>query len=139
MDPLRQVLWAILLHQDGGRPLPTGPKTTPAVPYRGPTPLPPGLYPEFDAWMKSAPNQGDRTYGMASSRPEYDWSGYFLAMRAGRPEAPPPDERGHTTDYFKTPYHPTFSQDSRYAGPNDPFWRGRELVDPRDGRVKFRE
>lgn len=44
----------------------------------------------------------------------------------------------HFPDTFKTPYDTTFSRESKYATPNNPYmWLGNKLIDSRSGRVVF--
>lgn len=73
---------------------------------------------------------------------DYDMRGYWQGMRAGDPRAftgiNPNDQQLHFTDYWKTPYHKTFSEESRFAGPNAPHWEGSQLVAP-DGTVLYDE
>jgi hypothetical protein len=63
----------------------------------------------------------------------YDMRGWWKAMLAGDPRAStrvsPDDGLLHRNDYWKTPYHPSFSAESQWAGPNAPHWQGNKLVD----------
>lgn len=66
------------------------------------TPLSPAEKPKFDAWKeKYAPN--DKGY-------DYDYQGAFKAGIT------PDTNRGHWSDQFKKPNHPTFSDESQYNG-----------------------
>jgi hypothetical protein len=59
--------------------------------------------------------------------------GYYKDNVAGAGGAKPKvssfDGLPHFPDTYKTPYHKTFSNESRYALPNAPSWKGDRLVD----------
>lgn len=60
---------------------------------------------QFQGWkQKNAPND---------SGEDYDLRGAFKADQSGKLSR---DSRGHTTDLFKKPNHPTFSDQSQYSG-----------------------
>lgn len=62
---------------------------------------------KFQQWkQKNAPND---------SGEDYDLRGAFKADQSGALQR---DSRGHTTDQFKKPNHPTFSDQSQYNGKN---------------------
>lgn len=74
---------------------------------------------------------------------DYDMRGYWRAMRSGDPRATqalnPNDRTMHFPDYWKTPFHQSFSAESKFAGPGAPSWNARDqLVDPA-GRIVFDE
>src|ERR1700678_904319 len=52
---------------------------------------------------------------------DYDMRGYWKAQQAGdkdaRTEINPVDKKPHYPDTYKTPYHKTFSRESKYALP----------------------
>lgn len=80
-------------------------ETAPIAAYE--TPLTPEERIQFAAWkQKNAPSD---------SGEDYDLQGAFKADIAG---TLPRDSRGHTTDQFKKPNHPTFSVESQYSGKN---------------------
>lgn len=70
------------------------------------TPIPPEMQSQFDAWVQHQ----IRTTGRdpRNDRYDYDVNGYWIATRGAT------DERGHGTDQFKKPNHPTFSNESQY-------------------------
>ena|SRR5712671_6209735 len=70
------------------------------------TPLAPQQEQQFQAWMKTQ-SAGGRD--ISKDLYDYDLRGDWLAG-ANR------DERGHGTDHFKKPNHPTFSTGSKYHG-----------------------
>lgn len=71
------------------------------------TPIPPEKQPAFDQWA----TQQQQTTGKdpRGDRYDYDVNGFFLSGQAT-------DPRGHATDQFKKPNHPTFSDESQYNG-----------------------
>lgn len=78
------------------------------------TPLPPAQEQQFQAWMaqqSKIPGPDGRTRDLSKDLYDYDLRGDWL-QGANR------DERGHGTDYFKKPNHPTFSTGSQYHGVN---------------------
>lgn len=75
----------------------------------------------FQAWKrKNAPND---------SGVDYDLRGAFKAGLS------PSSTNGHWPDTYKKPNHPTFSNESIYAGPDAPSWRGGSLLVDSRGRV----
>lgn len=92
------------------------PSTAPGTPALGSTPAPataaaplgkydtkltPAQEAQFQVWKaKNAPND---------SGEDYDLRGLFLSGQGT-------DQRGHATDQFKKPNHPTFSDESQYSG-----------------------
>lgn len=60
--------------------------------------------------------------------------GYWRALMAGDPVAvrgyDPNDQKWHFPDVWKTPFHESFSAESKYAAPNAPKWQGNTLVTP---------
>lgn len=64
---------------------------------------------------------------------DYDMRGYWQAQQANDPQARTTqsqfDGRMHFPDTFKTPYHRTFSRESKYALPNAPYWNENRLID----------
>lgn len=98
------------------------------------TELPPEQEQKFQQWVKSnhVPFEDD---GPQST---YDMRGYWKAMTSGDPRAKQElnasDKRMHFPDIWKTPYHPTFSNESIYANPDAPHWDNDRLVD-KNGKV----
>lgn len=78
------------------------------------------LTPEQEAkyreWVKTLPANLQSDY-------DYDLRGAWLVGDV-------PDENGHMTDYWKKPWHPTFSVESRYNSAETPGgeWHGEEFV-----------
>lgn len=63
---------------------------------------------------------------------DYDMRGYWKAMTSGDKYAAQKksefDNRMHFPDTWKTPYHKTFSNESRYATTRAPHWDGDKLI-----------
>ncbi len=73
------------------------------------TPIPPEKQAAFDNWVAQRTKQtGKNPLG---DKYDYDVQGYWLSGAAT-------DARGHGTDLFKKPNHPTFSDESKYNGVN---------------------
>lgn len=67
-----------------------------------------------------------------SPKADYDMRGFWLAKKMGDPSAQTAvnaaDNQMHFPDTWKTPYHRTFSNESKYAQPGAPRWVGDRLV-----------
>lgn len=66
---------------------------------------------------------------------DYDMRGFYHGLMTGNPKAEqsvnPNDKRMHYTDYWKTPYHQTFSGESQWATPVAPKWNEQDqLISP---------
>jgi hypothetical protein len=70
------------------------------------TPIPPDRQAAFNQWVATHTQAGRNPL---KDRYDYDVNGYFLSGQAT-------DPRGHATDQFKKPNHPTFSNESIYHG-----------------------
>lgn len=75
---------------------------------------------------------------------DYDMRGFWAGLNAGDPHAQTGmnanDGKLHYTDWWKTPYHHSFSNDSQWATPMAPHWNERDqLVMPMNGAVRFDE
>ena len=64
----------------------------------------------------------------------YDMRGFWKAQQAGDPNAKRSTKNMHFPDTYKTPYHKSFSGESKYATKDAPHWEGDRLVD-KNGRV----
>jgi hypothetical protein len=85
----------------------------------------------FQAWTQASGTQ---------PTPDYDMRGFWQAMQRGDPRAvqavDPNDQALHFPDWWKTPLHESFSNESKFAGPGAPQWIGDQLVAP-NGAVIF--
>jgi hypothetical protein len=72
---------------------------------------------------------------------DYDMRGFWQGLQAGDPKATsavdPNDNRLHYPDYWKTPYHQTFSNESQWANDKAPAWNDKDQLVTPDGRVLF--
>lgn len=77
----------------------------------------------------------------ATAPQDYDMRGFWQGMQQGNPKASsavdPNDGRLHYPDYWKTPYHETFSKQSQWATPNAPDWTDDDKLVTPGGRVLF--
>jgi hypothetical protein len=109
--------------------------TTPQYAKPGPyfTKLTPSEEENFQAWVKAkkVPWQDTPTA-------DYDMRGYWKSLVAGDPNAKQKksdfDGKMHFPDTYKTPYHKTFSNESKYATSDAPHWEEDRLID-KDGGV----
>ena len=79
----------------------------------------------------------------SSSSADYDMRGFWKALQSGDKRAKPEDnvydQRLHFPDYWKTPYHATFSAESQWADPKAaPRWRGPIYAMP-NGNTLYNE
>jgi hypothetical protein len=78
----------------------------------------------------------DRTVGQ-----DYDMRGFWQGLQRGDPRAKtgidPNDQRLHFTDTWKTPYHESFSGESKFAAPGAPSWNDQDQLVAPGGRVMF--
>jgi hypothetical protein len=78
-----------------------------------------------------------------SSAADYDMRGFWQAREAGDPRAfssiNPNDQQLHYPDYWKTPYHESFSSESKFALPGAPTWNNQDQLITPDGKVVFDE
>jgi hypothetical protein len=100
------------------------------------TPLAPKQERAFRDWLgaNSVP------FDPAAQVSDYDMRGFWKGLQAGDPRAAsavdPNDNRIHYPDYWKTPYHETFSNESQWATPDAPHWKDDQLV-TKNGDVLF--
>jgi hypothetical protein len=64
--------------------------------------------------------------------PDYDLRGFYKALMNKDPRAvskiDPNDKELHYNDYWKTPYHESFSNESQYATEGAPKWQDKKLM-----------
>lgn len=72
---------------------------------------------------------------------DYDMRGFYRGLLQGNPKAQsaidPNDSRMHYPDFWKTPLHQTFSNESQWAGQNAPQWTPTDQLAQPNGRVLF--
>jgi len=70
---------------------------------------------------------------------DYDMRGFYRGMQQEHPRATsaidPFDQQLHFPDYWKTPTHRTFSQDSQWAGPIAPRRNAQDQLAAPSGRI----
>ena len=115
-------------------------------PYAKPGPyitkLPPQDEAKFQTWVdtsRKAAEAGDKRFEpIANWRDtpdaDYDLRGYYAANK-GQLVGEMKKDGGHLTDEFKTPYHKTFSNESRYATPDAPHWDDKDRLIDKNGKV----
>lgn len=114
----------------------------PGVQYAKPGPYVTNLKPQEEAafrqWVKAnhVPWQDD-------PHADYDMRGYFKALESGDPNARQTlndnDGKMHFPDTYKTPFHKSFSRESKYATPDAPEWNDKDQLIAQDGRIVFDE
>lgn len=109
----------------------------PAQTYQ--TTLPPKDETTFRAWV----SKGRIPFDPDDPMSDYDMRAYWQALQRGAAAGTginPNDGKLHYPDTYKTPYHHSFSAESRYAAPNAPVWiNDHQLADPKTGEVIFDE
>jgi len=72
---------------------------------------------------------------------DYDMRGFWQGLRNQNPLAQsavdPNDARMHYPDYWKTPYHQTFSNESQWATDMAPRWNTQDQLTAPSGRILF--
>jgi len=72
---------------------------------------------------------------------DYDMRGFWQGLRNQNPLAQsavdPNDNRMHYPDYWKTPYHETFSNESQWATDMAPRWNEQDQLTAPSGRILF--
>jgi hypothetical protein len=72
---------------------------------------------------------------------DYDMRGFWRGLQQGDPRAQsavdPNDSRLHFPDYWKTPIHQTFSNESQWAPPDAPQWTPNDQLAKPNGQVVF--
>lgn len=91
----------------------------------------------FRLWVQ----QNTVPFDPAGQVQDYDMRGFWKALMAGdsraRSAVDPNDQRMHYPDYWKTPYHETFSAESQWAAPGAPSWNDKDQLVGKDGTVLF--
>lgn len=74
---------------------------------------------------------------------DYDMRGFYRGLTQGHPRAAtamnPNDQQLHYPDYWKTPYHRSFSAGSQWATPMAPQWNPQDQLVAPNGRILFDE
>lgn len=141
----------------------SAPAPVPAIPPEDSYPTPEKMFEKNKAYIK----EGDHTYNTKLTPKEeltfrewvkrnkipfnvdadvtdYDMRGFWKAYSSGDPKAVsqinPNDKELHYSDYWKTPYHETFSAESQWADPEKaPTWNDKDQLVTPDGTVLYDE
>lgn len=77
----------------------------------------------------------------ASAPQDYDMRGFYQGLKQQNPIAQsaidPNDNRMHYPDYWKTPIHETFSNESQWAPASAPAWNEKDQLVSQGGRIVF--
>lgn len=108
----------------------------PAASYQ--TKLDPAQESQFQSWVKqnNVPFQDSPTA-------DYDMRGFYKGLQAHDPHAQTGinqnDGKLHFGDYYKTPYHKSFSRESQWATDGAPSWNDKDQLISPAGQVVFDE
>lgn len=83
---------------------------------------------KFQKWVKD-----NKIPWQDTPTADYDMRGYWKAMESGDPSAKRAANR-HFPDTWKTPYHNSFSSESKYSKPGT-HWVGNRLIEDSTGKV----
>lgn len=103
------------------------------------TPLDPGTEEFFRMWVahNKVPFDPD-----SRAPQDYDMRGFFRGLMQGDPRAQsainPNDSRMHFPDFWKTPLHQSFSNESQWAPASAPQWTPQDAL-AQGGRILFDE
>lgn len=83
---------------------------------------------KYQKWLNSTSKDTGVDYN--PDDPGYDMRGYWQDIVATG-KFKKMGEKQHFPDTYKTPYHPTFSRESKFASPDAPYWnKNDQLLDP---------
>lgn len=92
---------------------------------------------QFRAWLQ----QNKVPFDPEAPTTDYDMRGFWRALKAGDPKAKsaidPNDTKLHYPDFWKTPLHKTFSNESQWATPDAPHWTNDDKLIDKHGKVLF--
>lgn len=106
---------------------------------------------EYQTTLQPAEEIAFRRWVMANGVPfnpeqgvqDYDMRGFWKALMSKDPKAMtavnPNDQQIHFPDFWKTPYHQTFSSESQWAGKGAPTWNDKDQLVLPGGQVIFDE
>jgi len=94
----------------------------------------------FQQWVK----QNNVPFNPQQGLQDYDMRGFYQALMAKDPRAMtavnPNDSQLHYPDYWKTPYHKSFSAESQWANPQTaPVWNEKDQLVTPSGAIVFDE
>lgn len=92
----------------------------------------------FQSWLL----KNKVPFDLKDKYPDYDMRGFYAALMKKDPKAAsainPTTGTMHYPDYWKTPYHESFSSESQWAAKGAPSWQDSKLVTPA-GEVIFED
>jgi hypothetical protein len=103
--------------------------------YAKPGPYETALNPIEEQRFRDWVAKNDIRFNPDTKQQDYDMRGYYKALQDGKVKRRESNEE-HFPDTFKTPYHESFSSESRYATPDAPRWIEGKLTD-KNGKVLF--
>jgi len=102
------------------------------------TRLSPGDEQQFQQWVKQNNVPFD-----PSPQADYDMRGFYKGLKAGDPHARTGmnsnDGKLHYSDYWKTPYHKSFSAESQWATTGAPRWNEKDQLVLPSGQIVLDE
>lgn len=102
------------------------------------TVLPPEEEQNFQDWVVANKVPFD-----PSPTADYDMRGFYEGLKNNDPNARtginPNDQKLHFSDYWKTPYHESFSAQSQFANKEAPNWNAHDQLVTPAGKVLFDE
>lgn len=112
--------------------------------YSRPGPYSTMLMPSDEVMFRNWLQANNVPFNPNSTGPQdYDMRGFYQAMQQKDPIATsainPNDQRMHYPDFWKTPYHQSFSAGSQWANPGAPTWNQQDQLVDRSGNVLFDE
>ena len=94
---------------------------------------------QFQKWIKQNPNIPFDD----SKTSDYDMRGFWKGLKDKDPTAVtsinPNDNMPHFPDTYKTPYHVSFSNESKYSNNKAPSWNDKDQLIDMNGNVVFDE
>lgn len=103
------------------------------------TQLPPLQEMQFRNWV----GQNNVPFNPSAGVTDYDMRGFWSALQSGHPKAVSAinanDGQMHYPDYWKTPYHESFSNESKFAGPVAPMWNDKDQLVAPNGQIVYDE
>lgn len=124
---------------DNTPPIP--PQNAPYVASDGPyqTTLPAADEARFQDWVQT----NNVPFDPKDKAPDYDMRGFWQGVQNADPKAMQGynlnDNTMHFPDYWKTPYHESFSNESQWATKDAPKWNTLDQLIDRNGNVVFDE
>ena len=106
------------------------------------TKLPPDQEKQFQQWVKEndVPYKPGLPASAAGNR-DYDMRGFWKGLQEGDPHAKnaidPNDGKMHYNDFWKTPYHESYSRQSKFATPDAPDWDKEDRLVDKNGKVIY--